>query len=430
MIRLILWAVLALSPAVAAAQEAFASRTPVTAAPGGPLQRLELPAAALVRLQEPGFADLRILDADGRPQPIALLDARAPVLATRTTSLAPLPILGAPGALTVTGVSLRVDPAGTSRVVRVDGNVAPSAGAVLLGVLLDTSAAKGPATLLTLDVDAPPRQPVTLRVESSADLRAWWPLGESVVYRAPGAAAQAKLPLDGPVERYIRITWSATTPLLAPVQVTGAALTTTGTAAESRVVATLTGATLVDAHDLRLTLPFATPVAVLRVVPAADGLVPLRIFGRDNDEQAWVPIGEGTAYRLAARTGAAITLSDSYRQIRVEADARTSGFASVPGVQLVFAPREVAVLLTGRAPYTLAAGQAGLSAAYLPVAALAASAPGVDSAALPQATAQAPAATVASLAAATEKRTWVLWALLIVGTLALGGLVWLAARKA
>lgn len=429
MIRLTLWAALALTPATAAAQDAFASRTPVTAAPGGPLQRLELPAAALVRLREPGFADLRVLDADGRPQAMALLDARPPVLLTQTTKLRPLPILGAPGALTVTGVSLRVDAGGTSRVVRVDGNVAPSASAVVLGVLLDASAARGPATLLTLDVDTPPRQPVTLRAEGSADLRAWRTLGESVVYRAPGTPVQAKLPLTGPVERYIRITWRAATPLLAPVQITAATLTTTGLAVGSPVVATLTGVTLADAHDLRLSLPFAIPVAALRVMPAADALIPVRIFGRDDDEQPWVPIGEGAAYRVGARTGPAITLSDSYRRIRIEADARTAGFTGAPGVQLVFAPREVAVLLTGRAPFTLAAGQAGVRAAYLPVAALAASAPGVDLALLPLSTTRAGAASVASLAPETGKRTWLLWSLLIAGTLALAGLVWIAARK-
>lgn len=429
-LRLLVWALLALAPAAATAAEGFAFRTPIVAAPGAPLQRLQLPAAAVVRLVEPGYADLRVLDADGRAVPIALLDAREPAASQRITRLDPLPILGAPGSLTVTGITLRVDPAGASRVVRVDGNVGPATGAVLLGVLFDTRAAKGPATALTLDVDVPAQQPVTFAVEGSTDLRDWQPLAETVVYRSGSQAARAQLPLAR-AGRYLRVTWRAATPLLAPAGINAALLTTSGPAAASPIVATLTGATLVDAHDLRLVLPFATPVAGIRIVPAGDGLIPVRILGRADDEQPWTLIGDGVAYRLGRKTGAVIALSASYPEIKVEADARTAGFASPPQVELSFEPREIAMMLTGRAPFTLAAGQPGARAAFLPVQALAASAGDADLASLPRASVAAGLAVIASPAAdqGADRRTWLLWAVLVAGVTVLGVLAWIAGRK-
>lgn len=435
---LLLFAPIAAISAEADGPAAYAYRAPMTVASGASLQRLQLPAAALARLQQPGLADLRVFDADGRPQPAALLPPAPPEQTRRHHALAPLPILGAPGSLTVTGLGLRVDPSGEARVVRVDGRVAPSSGAALvLGILLDAEAAKGPPVELALDVDVPMQQPVTLLIETSADLRRWQHVTEHVVYRSPGDPTRAIVPLDDAdtLDRYLRVTWRAATPLLAPVRLTGAMLTTAGTAATAPIIATLAGTRLVDAHDLRLTLPFATNVTALRIVPTDDALVPVRVLGRSDGEQPWSQIGTGTAYRLTrdakVGTGTPIALSaQGFRHFRIEADKRTAGFAMPPRIELVLEPRAIAVLLTGRAPYTLAAGLPGVRSTFLPIDDLLAGTRNVDLLALPVATVAAATTIVVSAEdAKTTSGTWLLWAVLGGGTVLLAGIAWLAAKR-
>ena len=441
MSRRIVWALVLASTVAAAPVESpadFAFRAPITIAADAPLQRLPLPAAALVRLQQPDFADLRIFDADGRAMSMALLPPAPRETERRQFPLLPLPILGAPGSLTVTGIGLRVDPGGAARVVRIDGSVAPTTGTAVLGILFDTRAAKGLATELALDVEVPRQQPVTFQVEGSADLRQWETVTDYVAYRSPGEPPREVIPLDdddGP-HRYLRVTWRAATPLLSPVTVSGASLTTTRDAAAPRVAAELTGAVLVDAHDLQFTLPFATPVAAVLITPAADTVVPVRVLGRSDTEQPWSLIGEGTVYRLtragAVTTGQPILLDQrAFRQIRVEADKRTAGFTAIPRLDLKFDLREVAVLLTGRAPYDLAAGKLTAPPAFLPTSAVTAGAGDVDVRTLPAAST---VPTTASVASVTEPvggipRQWILWAALLGGVLVLGVFAWLAARK-
>lgn len=441
--RFMAW-VLLLAPVGALSAETdvpgdYAFRAPITVARGAPLQRLPLPAAALIRLQQPDYADLRVFDADGRSQPIALLPARAPELARRNTVLTPLPILGAPGSLTVTGLGLRVDASGEARIVRVDGKVAPSTGAAaVLGTLLDTRPAKGPATELALDVDVPRQQPVTFVIEGSADLRRWSWITDHVVYRSPGDPRRVVIPLDtaGVLDRYLRITWRAATPLLAPVAVTAASVATTTAATLPPIVATITGARLIDPRDLRFSLPFATSIAAVRIIPAGDALIPVRILGRNDDEQPWTLLGAGAAYRLTrpgtVDFGPAIALSiQVFRQIKVEADARTAGFAALPNIELVFEPRDIAVLQTGRPPFELAAGRQGARSALLPVSDLMTGTRDTDPATLPVAVVQPSPAIVASTTenAKTVRLTWLLWAVLGAGTLLLAVAAWFAARK-
>ena len=169
---LALAAVLAGVPAAAATEDvaaAYAERVPVTAAAGASLQKLDVPARVLAASRDAGLGDLRIFDARGRSLPIALSPLAAPRV-LRTVRLEPLPILGSPDALTVSGVSLRID-AGRNNVVRVQGLPAEASEAKLLGVLLDTRGLADPVDRLRLVATIPRGRPIGFTIEVSNDLR-------------------------------------------------------------------------------------------------------------------------------------------------------------------------------------------------------------------------------------------------------------------
>jgi hypothetical protein len=49
----------------------------------------------------------------------------------------------------------------------------------------------------------------------------------------------------------------------------------------------------------------------------------------------------------------------SVREVKIEADAKTPGFASAPDIVLQFEPAQLVFLASGQGPFTLAAGLAG-----------------------------------------------------------------------
>ena len=403
--------------------EAGAYRVRIAVTPGGgsAVQRLAIPAAALVAARTADLSDLRVIDAKGRVMPMA----RAPVAAAalRRDTLPAMPILGAGDALTVRGVSLRLDEQGRARVAQVDGSVA-AGGSVVLGALFDTRGVAGAARALVLDVDVPPAQPVRFTVEASRDLAAWRMLGEKVVYRASAArgGADATVALGAAALKgdYLKVTWRLASRALSPVAVRGAVLVSRpdGAAAGEEVAATLPA--LTDAHAIDVAVPFATPIATIRVVPAGeDALVPVRILGRDDAEQPWTLLGEG----VAARPAAFIALnSATVRTLRIEADARSPGFTSAPAVRFGFVPAALLFLAAGTPPYTLAAGRTGVADAYLPAGSLLGQASGG-----PVAVATARGTPPRLMLAAPEgagSRRLVLWAALLLATALLAGLAW------
>jgi Protein of unknown function (DUF3999) len=422
------------------ASGAYAFHAPLQVVAGAPLQRVPLPAAALVRLQQPDYADVRVFNAQGQALAMALLAPSAAPAERRKTDLKPMPVLGAPGSLTVTGGSLQVDPAGRARVVGLSGAPDP-ASTVVLGVLLDVRSVRDAARELVLKVDMPEQQPVTFRLEASADLSQWQAVSEQVVYRGPGDLSAVTLAIDRPelVGRYLRVTWQSSTKLLAPVRVRGATLTTERSAAVQMERAEISGAKLATPHELEFGLAFATPIAALQLAPAGQStVIPVRILGRADREQPWTLLATGTASRLerggAVETGAAIRLTDQrFRFIRVEADKRTSGFPTPPGIEVQFAPREIAVLVSGDGPYTLAAGLKGASAAYLPLESLmTAAAADTKVSDLPMAPAARSTPVVMSLSdggGGLLATSILLWAALLGGTAVLGFIAWLASKR-
>jgi len=315
-----------------------------------------------------------------------------------------------------------------------------SATTAVLGVLLDTRTVSDFASGLTLLADIPAQQPVTFSLDTSTDLASWDPVTEVVAYRSPDDAARIYLPLDRVLVkgRYLRVTWRSSTALLAPVTVRGGRLTTERSGAARVERAEITGAKLTGSHLLEFGLPFATPLTGLQLTLAGqNAILPVRILGRENSEQPWTLLGSGTVYRMQgageAKTGPAIPLNaGSFRFIQIEADKRTTGFSAPPGIQVQFEPREVAVLLTGSPPYTIAAGLKGAKATFLPLDSLMTASPGLRAVDLPH---LEPSPSIPVVASATEgggafsTKTLILWGVLLAATAILGFIAWLAARK-
>jgi Protein of unknown function (DUF3999) len=425
----------------------YALRAPLALSGDAPLQRLVLPAQALVRLQTLGYNDVRIFNAQGQPVPMALAQVAAQTQTqNQQVNLPAYPILGASGSMGMEGMQLRIEEKQGQRTVRIDTASAPSAGAAknIIGVLLDARTLTAPVVAMVLDADLPVGQPITFEVQASKDLKNWRSLADTVLYRTADATdanasklgtQRMQLPSSELKDHYLRITWQGTTDAAAAVAVRGATLTTSqSTSSNPRVSAAIALPALTQAHELSFALPFSTPLAALKIkLQGNNVLIPARVLGRNDRNQAWASIGSTVLFNLTTngkeQSNPAVELGGAaYREIKIEADKKTAGFAAAPEVSALFEPTQVVFLASGNAPFSLAVGLADAVSAYLPLVSLM---PGYQSGqenALPAARADISAAAVAAGPAAVAQatsdapptRSLVLWGVLLAGVVALG----------
>ena len=398
--------------------ESYAVRLEVTPAKGLPEQRIALPASALAVLQSPELADLRLFDGNGRSLPLALAAALTGT-EQAGADVRVYPVIGAAASAT-TGVALTVGP---DNVARVSGVSAPGREGRPIAALLDTRQLVDPAVAVTLDADLPLNQPVTFTLESSADLTSWEPLGEKVLFRTDAAGGQleaGRFALPGVTikDRYLRASWGDAR----NVAVRGARVLTARPGAPERFAIAATAPTLVAARELRFDLPFAGPLAALRIDPAqGEGVLPVQIAARDNSEAPWTPLAAATLRQPGAAGNVVELGGTAHREYRLTADERTPGFAAPPKVQLIFAPVELAAQFSGRPPFVLAAGLRGAPSTLLAADDIA---PGGTAALASARIAAGPVPTIdIAPAAATGERSrqkTVLWAVLLAGVAVLG----------
>lgn len=404
-------------------------RVPLSVEAGARVQRLVLSATVLAALQTRDGHDVRVFDARGRAMPIARGNASA---AVSRVSLVPMPILGAREALKVSGISLRLDGNGAAQVAEVRGEPIGSGGApVLLGVLLDARRIVGRADRLFVAADLPVGQPVTLIVEASTDLRDWQRVGETTVYRRPNDTTWTRaVPLNGAgIKRhYLKITWTANARLLTPVAIRNAMLDTRpDTVAAAVTLDARAPAAAADPHIVDFALPFATPITSLRVIPAEhNGVIPVRILGRDDREQPWDLLGRGLATGDGTRE---IGLTgDTPHTVRIEADARSSGFTAAPRLQIGFPERSVIFLTTGTAPFALSIGRQYAKDSYLAQADLT-EGQGRIGTARSASTPNFLPTLLLSTADTRSTRSQLLWIVLLAATALLAGIAWLIWRQ-
>ena len=441
---------------------AYAIRIPVTLAADAPLQRVVLPAEVLVRLQSAGYADLRLFNGAGQPVPMALAGVAAGRSQEESVVLPAYPILGAAntaGADSLEGLSLRIEERQGRRVVQIDtaGTAGHVGAQTVRGALFDARGLTSPVARMALDADLPLGQPVTFNVQSSKDLKNWQPLAETVLYRADTSAAPAtpdrlgneqldlqRADLKG---HYLRVTWGD-----AAVTLRGATLVTSrGVGLRERVSASMAAPKLGSPRELTFALPFSTPIAALKITPQGSNvLVPVRVLGRNDRNQPWSTLASAVVYKMVTggkeQSSGPIELGGaSVREVKIEADAKTPGFAAAPEIALLFEPAQLVFLASGQGPFTLAAGLPGATApasAFLPLSSLV---PGYQPAqenTLPLALADvaraditggkpAGGALVPAEAASDglSTRSWVLWGVLLAGVGALALMAWLLLRQ-
>jgi hypothetical protein len=406
--------------------DAYAVQLPLEPAAEGTLQRLTLPAAALVALKRADLGDVRVFDARGRVVPLALVGNPSDE-AQQSTAVQVYPVVGPSGALEGDGLSIRIEGNRVARVVTVDSSSSANSSAPSAAVLLDTHALTRPAQAIELDADIPAGQPITLTLRSSANLKDWEPLAEKVLFRpAEGAAllggARVSLPGTDLHDRYVGISWSG-----APgVSLKGAKVITSALAPPARIAVATSAVPLADAHELRFALPGVARLAALRLIESGnDGVIPVKLYGRDHAEDPWTLLSAATL--RPGEGGTLIELAGlPMASYRLEADSRTAGFSAAPRVELLFDPVELLVALSGSPPYRLAAGQAAAPAAYLTLPEIAQQGKLPRPSQLPEAKVTAPGGPAPVLAlqagpaeGAFEPRKLVLWAALLLGTLVL-----------
>ena len=431
----------ALCAADANSLKSYALRLPITLVPDAPLQRLQLPAKALVQLQSSGYNDVRIFNAQGQPVPMALSRVASNPAERGQVKLTAFPILGGESTTALDGLQLRIEERQGQRLVQLSTATGTENAAAqkVLGALLDAREVKTPVVAIALDVDLPTSQPITFNLQASKDLKSWRQVADTVLFKTDAGSlgtSTIEVPAQDLSGHYLRVTWAGGNSQLAGVTLRGATLATAVTGSVmTRVVAALAPPALVSPHEFSFNLPFAAPIAALRIDPVGSNtLVPVRVLGRNDRSQPWVTLADTVVYKLTAdgktqSSGPIELLRAATREIKIEADKKTPGFAAAPVVTVLFDPVQLVFLANGAGPFTLAAGAANLSSAYLPLPSLM---PGYQSGQenkLPLVTLESGDAgpvIVASGAVSDSMptRSLVLWGVLIAGALALGAMAW------
>lgn len=399
------------------APEGFKSRLAVEPAAGGGAQRLLLPAQALIAIERADLGDVRLFDGRGKPVPLAR-DGAA-VAKHGEVTLPAVPLLG-DGTAQPAPTTIRIDNPALGQVEVSGGGDAAAAGQS--GVLFDTHKIDQPAVSVALDAHLPLQRPVTITLETSSDLKIWQPLAEKVLLRAGQGGAllgPAEIALGGASfkDRYLKASWGDA----AGVELRAATVTTASSAPPPRIAVAASGLALEDAHRLRFSVPFGAPLAALRLIETGpDGVVPLRLYGRNHPEETWTLLGAGIA--RPGDKGSTIDLgAATWRDYRIEADARSAGFAAAPRLELLLEPVELVAAFNDAPPYVLAVGSGSAAPAWFAADELIGNHQGT-SAALPLARVDVSGTPAPSIAVAPpaegpfDTRKLVLWGALVLGT--------------
>ena len=404
--------------------EAYALQLPLEPAPGGRLQRLKLPAEALATLRREDLGDVRLFDSQGKVVPIALVDDEARS-SQRSSTVAVYPVVGPASALGRPGLSIRIEGGTAASVVTIDSGSVPADRATPhAAVLLDTRSLREPANAIVLDANIPAGKPVTLTLLTSANLKDWEPLAEKVLFRpgdGPELLGGPTVPLSGVDLRdlYVGISWDGA----AGVTLKGARVITSTVAPPARVEVATSAVSLVDAHELRFDLPDMARLAAIRLTSSrSDGVIPVKLYGRDQTADAWALLS-ATTLRPGDGANVLDLAGPPLASYRLEADSRTAGFSAPPKLELLFDPVELLVALSGTPPYRLAIGQQAAPPIYLTLTEIAPRAKPLKLDSLPQAGVATPngQSPVVELQAgapdgAFEPRKLLLWAALLMGT--------------
>jgi hypothetical protein len=444
----------------------FAWRATLTLPAGASVARVDVPVDALLRLQTSAASDVRVFNATGAVVPFAVLgnsDLQRATAVTQTNSYPAHVLYAADASKNVAtkagrdAVQVQVSTASGKggAWVRWDSaaGAVPVAGATVLpAALFDTRGDTATWSAVQVQGELPRNALVHMTVETSANLKDWaavpvkGPLFHFDGTDAPSSKVlefQQAISVKG---RYLRLSWEGSE------GVTVTALT--GQVASTRTSppplrADLGNGALQD-NGLQWRLGFATPIAALHLQATQNNsLIPVRIQSRVDASQPWLMLASTVVYRIDAqgatgRNAATALGGATVRQLRVEPSNAAQLADGAFQATVEFAPVQIAFLASGPGPYTLAVGRAQTGPAAVDASLLGSvlgGAQGAGSAAnaaekwaaLPaasigdvQATAQDAAGQAAGddWAARLTSRSAMLWAVLVLGVLVLGGVAY------
>ena len=266
-------------------------------------------------------------------------------------------------------------------------------------------------------------------------------------FDGPGAPSNQLLALQHPLPlagRYLRLSWDGQAD--ARVQDMAGHIAPTWTPAP-RVRAALPAGIPDGNTSLSWPLDFAAPLAALHVSSARDNtLLPVRILGRLDAAQPWRLLATAVVFRIGAagqeNSNPAVALGGaSVRWLRVEASNGMALSGADLQASVEFEPVQVVFLASGKAPFELVAGRARSAATAIDSTVLASAMASVMAGKLQD----LPSASITStrlqvdpgldsslqrmLPAGMERRSVMLWAVLLAGVLILGGVAYTMLRQ-
>lgn len=425
----------------------FKSQVPLTLSGEGPWYRLELPLDVQLHASQTDLRDIRVFNAAGEPQAYALARQQAQTREQQSlTEVKWFPLYSSAQAGDSTP-SVRVQSSANGTLVEVQPATQLEAGEeVLRGWLLDASGIKAPLQQLVLDWTSERDGFQRFSIEASDDLQHWQSWGDGQVARlsfADERIEQHEVALPGQSARYLRLLWN--TPQSAPVLTSAQLQSSSTTSLPSPLVWSqpLRG-TAAKAGEYTWQLPMGLNVERVRIdLKEANTLAPATLYGRRESSLPWQTLNNGLLYRLT-QNGQDVQQNElqvpgqTVQQLKLAVDERGGGLgAEAPTLAFAVRGTQLVFLARGAGPYTLALGNPSATAANLPLTTLIpdyspqrlrelGQAKVEGATPLPPATATSPTAAVAGW---PDWKKIGLWAVLLLGVLALGGMAVSLLRK-
>ncbi|CRM37320.1 hypothetical protein [Pseudomonas sp. 8 R 14] len=420
----------------------FSRQVPLSVSGNGPWYRLELPLAVQLNARQADLSDVRVFNAAGEPQAYALSRQASQRTESReVTDVKWFPLYAADTQATLPGVVMKTTAEGT--LVEIKPSTAPKPGKqVLRGWVLDASKIKAPLQQLSLDWSREQEGFQRFSIEASDDLQHWQSWGDGQVARlsfADERVEQHDVSLPGQSARYLRLVWKGqAAPLLTSARLASA---TSSSLPLPLVWSQPLSGTRLKAGEYSWKLPAGLSVERLRIeLKQPNTLAPVTLAGRRDSNQAWQPLSNGLLYRLT-QNGQDVVQDElqlpgqTVAELKLQVDERGGGLGvEAPALHFAVRATQLVFLARSEPPFTLALGNASVKAANLPLSTLIPDYTAERLNTLGQAkVAGAVAVTSPAVPAAVDSGpNWKklgLWAVLLLGVAALGGMAYSLLRK-
>ncbi|MDR2011809.1 MAG: DUF3999 domain-containing protein [Rhodanobacter sp.] len=418
-----------------------------TGAQDGSAWRFALTPEVYAWAQDRDLRDIEVFNAAGQPIPFARAASATPSTQRQTQSALPLlPLPASAAGVSASDLRLVIDRDASGRLRRIDaGEQTPQAAtAAVRDWIVDASGFDHAIDTLSLTWAAPATGVVArLDIAAGDDLQTWRPVGSGTVLALEQDGAKLErhdIDIAHVRARYLRLHRSDDGTEFAGLSVHARALerdvaAPARTWLDARPLPTVATNPPDDRREppFDYTLMAAVPVAAARIELTNDNaLATLTLLGRSDATATWTELARSTAFRLKSgeeilqNGDIAFALTPRLREFRLVASAP---LAATPRLALDYRPDDVVFLAEGAGPYSLAVGSVRAQHADYPVDAALTSLReklGPDwQPPIARLGAATPSSGIAALTPPAPSVPWqryLLWAVLAVAALLVGGL--------